>query len=513
MRKLWNLFLIWMIAVSLTPRLHGNPQLPDDDYLLRKKKHAARASTLALNPGWTFLQDVWWNCSTGTNSCETPAQSSSTSNMMLNTTTGSVWAVASFSDGTNNLTISSVSGGSAAWTHCGSCHSYNSSGDNVDGYYATGGSAGTNQITVTLSGNPSSYWYIEFAELLPPSGYTGSLDTSGSVVNTSCTTCTGVGLTLAATDAVIEFQDYANGMTKWNAWSSPFTTDYTSNGLYLNASSGSLSAPTTLQSSSGYDGFVAMAFKSTAGNFTTPAAVFALKNYTASNYTVSGGGATLTCNDTCSITIPSTSAGDLLYAVYDTFIASQSSYPPVLSSVSGGGTWTVPSGSSTCATQVHNGESAGGSFSLGCAYNLSVSGSTTSVTFTFPSEATSFQCAIFEVSRTSGSFSLYAQNSTAYSSSANTFNGQALTLGSGPYVVFQGTAMVGGIAGLTLYAQPYLPDLGPQFSGVPGQVGTYWLGGDDILLNTKNGTAPVWAYPAGGLSPQGNPAVNAVAFD
>ena len=213
--------------------------------------------------------------------------------------------------------------------------------------YNTTGTTGTDSISLTISGNASSYWTVAFIELLPPSGYTASYDTSNAVgTTTACTTCTGVGLTLAQTDAVVEFADYPSvgvNATTLNAWSSGFMTDVEWNGIGLNLPSGTLTAPTmTLNGSATFLSANAIAFNTTANAFTIPTPVFS-----AVAYSLSASQAFQTCNPTCTLTITSTGSSHLL--VLSAFTETTGEY---ISSVSGAGTWVVPTGCEAGQTNV-----------------------------------------------------------------------------------------------------------------------------------------------------------------
>jgi len=168
-----------------------------------------------------------------------------------------------------------------------------------------------------------------------------------------------------------------------------------------------------------------------------------------------------------------TGTGHLLYLQSANLTAS--SY---ISSVSGGGTWVVPS---QCQINLS------GQGPLSCAYVLT-SSSTSSITVTMGSSSVN-GFLFSEVSRTSGSFALDAINCTQNSASFYP-SGQALTLSGTDDVIFQ-TIFVpggGGAAGPTLY--PYYWSNGgfggPENGFLAGEANAA------ILLDTANGAAPVW---------------------
>ena len=47
---------------------------------------------LTLNPGWTFIQDIEFNCTAGTSTCTSSVPGAN--NFILPTTAGSVWIAA-----------------------------------------------------------------------------------------------------------------------------------------------------------------------------------------------------------------------------------------------------------------------------------------------------------------------------------------------------------------------------------------------------------------------------------
>jgi hypothetical protein len=391
---------------------------------------------------------------------------------ILPTTAGSVWAVQIVTGDTSANPITSANG----WTLCPtSCNAVSSAAFNQDAAYKVGGSAGTTSITVTLTSAPSGFYGIAFVELLPPSGYTASLDKTGATVATGCTACVGVPLTLTATDAIIQFQEEQgnDGNQGWNAWNSPYITDPVNNGIYLNATSGA--APTLNQTPSGTINFSALAFKSTAGSFSyaTPSPLFTL----VANTPASASG--VSCSPTCSLTIPSTGSGHLLFVAVHS--ASSSDF---LSSASGGGTWVVPSGAGTC--KLNNSTT----IQESCGYVLSSTSGVTSITFTMSASGT-YGFTTFEVSRSTGSFMLDTEGSTTISTSTLANVGPALTLGGTNDVIFQQAGGQGFINNVTYYPQPYVATAaGFQVYYDPSAPGDN--AASAILLNTANGAAATW---------------------
>jgi hypothetical protein len=417
---------------------------------------------------WSYVQDsVVTYCNGGASSCSAGVGT------LAPTTAGTIWIVRIHTP--NNVTISSVSGGGATWSLCpsSSCHLFNSAnGDNQDLAYGIGGSAGTTNITVNLSGNAGSFFGMNFIEILPPAGSTPSFDAAGTVTTTSCTTCTAVGLTLTATDAVIQVMS-GNNAASVNSWSPPYITDIANDGVALNINSGV--APTVTVPSSGVD-FSAIAFKSSLGTFTAPVGPISQVNFAAS--------AGMACNPTCSLSIPppAIGSGHLLY------LQAANLSGPYIQSVSGGGTWVVPTG---CQVKV-----SGTSDALSCAYVLSSTSAASSISITMTGNSTT-GFTFSEVATSSGSFLLDAIGATQNSASYNP-SGQSLTLNGNNYdVVFQSSFVPGGSSGVSWY---------------PLTFGWYFFTNEAQqveLLNVKAASAPVavWANQQDNAT-----AVSGVAF-
>jgi hypothetical protein len=445
---------------------------------------------LTLNPGWTWLQDsVPLHISGGTVQDICVATASTCTFPVISTTAGSVWVA--LVGTSNNVTITATSG----WTLCPSsaCHNFDALGFNWDIAYSTSGSSGTTSITVNLSGaagpTTGDLFYINFIELLPPAGFTGAYDTGGIVHSASCTTCSGVALTLTGTDAVIQATT-GGDHTSFSQFSSPYFTEYISNagnvtGVALNTTSGT--APTIVAQPSGPMDGAAIAFKSTAGTFTPPTPVFSLVNLAS---TVNDSEVWLNCSPTCSLTIPSTGTGHLL------FVQVSDESGTNLSAITGGGTWVIPSGSNTCAKN-------NSGITTSCAYVLSSSSGATTLNMTMTGSSGNIGVMYYEVARTSGSFVLDAQNSTSITTVASPQSGQGLTLTGTNDVIFQEIASADANVPLaqSLYPQPLLKTSQAQvFANNNASTG--------VLLNSTNGAAPSYLTFA-----TGDPAVvSAVAF-
>jgi len=329
--------------------------------------------------------------------------------------------------------------------------------------YSLTGPAGTNSIKVQLSGNSGAILGVNFFEFLPPAGATASFDTAGTTSSTTCGgTCAGVGLTISATDVILQSM-HANNTPVWNAWSAPYLTLPLGEGLNLNASSGA--APTAIVDSTG-DVTNAIAFKSTAGSFNAPPAgpisVVSYKNFDTAN--------TPNCTPTCSIAIPSTGTGHLLYLEAATLTSS------FISSVSGGGTWVVPTGANTCRAPLSGG------FAISCAYVLSTTPGATSLNITMTGSQ-STPMAVWELATTGGSFSFDTQGS-ATNPASYTPSGVALSPSGSNDAIFQSIFVPGGTSAVSLYPYPRNNGCGIMFFCAQAA--------NALRINTTDGTAPRW---------------------
>lgn len=413
---------------------------------------------------WEYIQEsIATFCSGPATSCNL------TTGNILPTTPGTVWVVAV--ETTNNVSISSVTGGGGAWTICSACSVYNPTlSDGLTVAYNIGGTGGTNSITVNLSGSSGTNLGVTFYELLPPAGTTASFDTAGTSTSSTCTTaCQGASLTLSPnTDAILQIMG-ANGPTNWHGWSSPYLSLPLGDGLYLNATSGA--APTINTHGTGAV-ISALAFKSSAGSFSPPPQPMSVVNYTNSPQTG--------CSPSCSVTIPSTGSGHLLY------IEAANINNGFISSASGGGTWVVPTGANSCRiSMVLSGNDA-----LSCAYVLSSTAGTTSVNVTMTGSSQTF-FAVWEIASTGGSFSLDQQGSATNSASPNpsgvSFCASGCTspaLTGSNDVIFQSSFVPGGTSSVSLYPMPRIPGQGTMFYNNQAA--------SAALLNTTNGAAPLW---------------------
>jgi len=380
-------------------------------------------SVTGMSNGWRFVQDnpIIYCGSSLVQTCTIgPAGNGGP---ISPTTPGSIWILSSGTQ--NNVTITSVTGGGGAWVHCPNCHAFNSSWS-IDVWYNLSGTAGTFQgITFTLSGSPGNADSINFIEVLPPTGATASFDTSGNSANAACSSCSTVGLSLSATDVVIQIPEGANGN-----FGGGYMTDSNGTGFLLNAASGT--APSFVENGNARPVvFAAIAFKSSLGSFTPPAAQYALYQY------VAYGNGNGSCSS-CSIPLAKTTqAGDLV--VVQAYAGGSVSSAP-----SG---WVVP-GAANGGCQVG---------SLSCAYTLSIAGGLTSVTVTMSSNA-SHNFAVWEFQALAGgTWSLDAQNNFTDSSGYNSGydnNGPSLATTGSNDVAVQTLVCGGGSNGPSWYPYP-----------------------------------------------------------
>lgn len=177
----------------------------------------------------------------------------------------------------------------------------------------------------------------------------------------------------------------------------------------------------------------------------------------------------LNCAPSCSLTVPSTGSGHLLY------LEAANSSGVFLSSVSGGGTWVVPA-----SCQIKGGQASGNA--LSCAYVLSSSSTpVTAINMTMAGNANTM-FAFFEVASSSGQFAFDTSGSATNAASLNP-SGASLTLSQGATdVVFQSIFVFGGTSSLS-----YFPDVRACRSGCgPG----FWNGeaASDAILNVTSAT-------------------------
>jgi len=187
-----------------------------------------------------------------------------------------------------------------------------------------------------------------------------------------------------------------------------------------------------------------------------------------------------------SLTVSSTGSGHLLF-VQGYYSAGSTEF---ITSVSGGGTWVIPS---SC----QQGYSAIGAANS-CAYVLSSSSGTTSVSIGFSGTSTTWAFAFYEVSTSLTGFSLDAIATSTYSTSNTAPAGQALTLTGSEDVIIQQIQCDTSFPTSTYINESYNYE----------QVQSAQPFGSAYLLNTTTGTAPAWVWNAN----SGGCAVGAASF-
>lgn len=416
--------------------------------------------------GWQPIQDVpsaviQGGCTTGTTTCQFQT---------IATQPGSAGMIFVAVGNTSSEHLVSASGG-GTWTVLPSseCNLSNSTGGTVDCAYNPAITTGTTSFTTTVSASATGGFYgAEFVEFAPPAGTTSvssdiGCSTAGCATSftSSCTTCNGVALTTTGNDAILQFNDCGPSVGGYNIFSAPYFTNLIGDGVLLNSAVGSIAAPTKTQSA-GYCMFAAIALKSSVGTFTpiTPSPNFQLVNYTPLQ---------LGACTSCSLTIPSTTAGNLIY------IIDSNPGGATITAADGGDTFSPCSGANIIITATND--------SLACAYTLSTTGGKTTITVT-QSTSTAAEFGVYEVSRSTGTFALDNQGSAQRTVSGNIFSGQALSLTGSNDVCFQGTYNPGGAISANFYQQP-AP--GGNLGGVSGGEGS-----TVIRLNDASGTAPTW---------------------
>jgi hypothetical protein len=353
------------------------------------------------------------------------------------------------------------------------CNAVNTTeGSFLDGVEVAGNTAaGATVVTINFSGSASvepngcQCVFSTFNEYPAPSGLTFSFDGADNAFTTSCgTSCTLANPTVSGTDVVIHTVDSQTPLTNLNTG---FTLDFIGNIFNLAATT---STALTVNNSSWVTDS-AISFK-LSGSYTangTPWASVTTNNAQIINQS---------CSPTCTITVPTTSAG-LGFIAAASHTNTVGSY---ISSISG---WTVPSGAGTCRI------SASGAGQLSCAYNLSLAASVTSIALTM-SATDHYDFMFFNLTDSNGTPSLDAQNSTSNSASL-TPSGQSLTLGgtsSLPDVVFQ--LMATEAASPDPNWNTFFITLYPYPGGSNGYTPGGNVGGTAVLLNTTNQAAPTW---------------------
>jgi hypothetical protein len=420
---------------------------------------------------WKFVQDgvltEFANCA-GRNSCSIGTPNGN----IIPTVAGSIWILRIHTN--VNVSITSVTGGGGTWHLCSGCHLWNAAtSDDQDLAYNLTGNAGANTVTVNLSGSAGSYLGGNFIEILPPSGSTASFVTANTSTASSGTTLTAPTLTLSGTDAVVEVLS-GTGALGVNAFSSGYVTDYASDGIGLNITSGT--GPTVHVTGSTGGDITAIAFTSSQGSFSPPSGSMSPVQFV-NNPTGTG------CSPSCSLSVASTGAGNLIY------VEAVGGGAYISSGTVGGTSLTVPTGCRGIA----------GGISVSCGYTLSSPSGATSLNVTMTGSG-SVAFGFWEIHSNSGTFAFDTLNSTSNSASYIP-QGAALTLNGPNDAIFQTISEPGGPSAVSYYP------LGIASNGNNSMILQNYNAATGVLLNASTAPTPYWT------NEQNNPtSVTGVAF-
>lgn len=441
-----------------------------------------------------FLFDTSTGCTASSSNC-TFGTCNVTDFCMPPTTAGAGLIVAGYLTSNSHITsayLCNVSTGctsgnaDATFSLCPSsgCATWNSTaGEGTDLVYLLNAPAGDAFITINTSSTQASDWGFGAVSVLPPTGYTfSSLDSYGANFNASCQNCTLGTPTLTGTDFVYQYVDFDASPITGLFISSPYIGDGEANGACLDCSSST--APVFSMTSAGGAAWSWMALKTTGGSYT----VIPANSITVVHHAMQGLNVPVGCSPACpAFTIPSITGGNLARIA----VIQNGGFGVYLSSVSGCGTWTAPSGLRETGNDIY----------ISAAYNLAPTNGCTSITVTMTGTVTSGtnQGAVvsyWEINKTSGSWVNDTYGCTANSSGLYHVPGQTLTLNNttANHVIFQTLADSGGVTGVTNY--PWTMNGGSPsayYGSVAGLTGNF--GSDVALLNTVDGSAPNWDYP------------------
>jgi len=169
----------------------------------------------------------------------------------------------------------------------------------------------------------------------------------------------------------------------------------------------------------------------------------------------------------CTITVSSTGSGHLgIVVIFDY------THHTVISSVSGGGTWVHPTGSSSCNEYANSSD-------VDCAYTLSTTSGATSITLSFGTTPGPYAAAEYgEWSYTASPASFDAAGVATTSSNTNPQTAVALTLTGSNDLIVQ---FLSGTWAATAISSPYTSQA--NFTNGYGFAGA---------INTTSGSAPSW---------------------
>lgn len=388
-------------------------------------------------PGWLWKHDTFDSSNGTTNGACASGTTCTITFVGTTSSSKSAWALyASTSNSvqilracTNDSTCSSTNDN---WQTCGASCQATQGSSNIALAYNVNGTVSSSSFTVVLNNPSGTSFLILFVEMIPPSGFLPAFDAVATATSASCTTCTLAAPTVSGTDAVVHWPLNTGSISTISPASSPYFQDF--NGPVIGQNITSSTAPTLTQASGSFAD-AAVSFKTTSA-FTADS-----KNsfFTLANATLVGQLSQSCSAAGCSLTIPSTTAGNLI------FIHQLDSSGNEISSVSDAGadTFSVPAGCAIIVTGLNESQS--------CAYTLSVTGGTTSLTVKMAATTGTNSFAIYEFHRQSGSWVNDFVGSQQNGHTA-TPAGVSLTLtGANGDVAIQGLWSGGGANDLTYY--------------------------------------------------------------
>jgi hypothetical protein len=147
------------------------------------------------SPTWSFIQEKRNEACTGGTACAVTVAGIGAGNLL----------VAAMITG-SSLLLSSVSGDTNAFTHCGggsnSCNANGGAG-NVDASYLLSAAGGETTLTCNrAAGSDGGFYACRIYEFHYSSG-TATFDAANKASGSTCTSCTGVALTISTNDVIV----------------------------------------------------------------------------------------------------------------------------------------------------------------------------------------------------------------------------------------------------------------------------------------------------------------------
>jgi hypothetical protein len=468
---------------------------------------AAQHHSNSVTGGWNWLQttsaSITGNAGfTVQGSCGASASASCTF-QVFPTTAGSDLTAGIVTGNSPSVTIASAytctnsagcNSGNAidTFTLCASstCHQ-NTADDNDDLATVAGGVGGATYMTINLSGTPSNP-YFELTEILPPkcggSVCSSSVDAvthSYGAAGTCTTSCTGNSMSITGTDGIVGIIDTNSTQTAQGA---PYVIDNTGNMFALDVTS----APAFTITLTGFYTVTEVAFKSGGGSYSPTAPIFTWENPSLTSAGPTFGGPSrsgvqvnATCSPTCTFT-PQTATGGTFTSPSGDILFIHAAGNQTISSITGRGTWVVPTGANTCQNTSVN--------DMSCGYVLSSTGGSGSIAVTMSGTCSSCSFAFYDIGRSSGSSALDAQNSSS-GVGTTVISGQTLSV-TGTDVCFDQITETGQTTTVSTYLYPF-PGGANFFSSF---IGVGPIGSSLLQLNTTSGAAPKVLMPSAATS-------------